>query len=92
MNHNIEEEDILAMKVPKYNQTQFNTGIAMFHLRSAEAVASALMLKGTYIGDRWVPERGRERERGKPKAREVVGMFFFLRAHTSPRVARIGNV
>lgn len=56
VNHNLDEEDIIEMNVPKYNQTEFNTGTAMFHLRNEEAVSSALTLKGTYIGDRcrWV--------------------------------------
>lgn len=40
------------MHVPKYNETQFNTGIAMFHLNTEEAVSLALKLKGSYIGDR----------------------------------------
>lgn len=52
VNNHIQEEDIVAMEVPKYNQTQFNTGLAMFHLRTDEAVAHAVNLKGTYIGDR----------------------------------------
>ncbi|CAM9917650.1 unnamed protein product [Scytosiphon promiscuus] len=54
VNHNVDEDDIVDMKVPKYNETQFNTGLAMFHLKSEEAVQVALQLKGTEIGDRWV--------------------------------------
>lgn len=53
MNHNIDEDEIVEMKVPKHNQTQFNTGLAMFHLKSEEAVQAALRLKGTEIGERW---------------------------------------
>lgn len=53
VNHNIDEDEIVEMKVPKHNNTQFNTGLAMFHLKSEEAVRAALELKGTEIGDRW---------------------------------------
>ncbi|CAN0195523.1 unnamed protein product [Pylaiella littoralis] len=73
-NHNIDDEDIVAMNVPKYNETQFNTGIAMFHLKTEEAVSLALKLKGTYIGDRWVDisrwdERSAPNERTSHKSR-----------------------
>eukprot|EP00903_Cladosiphon_okamuranus_P019484 g17917.t1 len=68
MVNKIGEEDIVNMSVPRYNETQFNTGIAMFHLRSEEAVASAILLKGTYIGDRWVDvSRWNERSMGNKK-------------------------
>lgn len=50
----ISAEDIVEMKVPKYNATQFNTGTAYLHVRNEEASAKAFALKGTYIGDRWV--------------------------------------
>ncbi len=59
MNHNIDEDEIVAMEVPKYNQTQFNTGLAMFHMKNEQAVESALALKGTYIGERWGNQGGR---------------------------------
>lgn len=52
LNHEIAEDDIVAMNVPKFNETQFNTGIAMIHFKSEESVARALELKGTHIGER----------------------------------------
>lgn len=67
VNHDVAEEDIVEMVVPKHNHTLFNTGMAMFHLRSDEAVASALTLKGTYIGDRWVVDWIRVAEGGREK-------------------------
>eukprot|EP00752_Nemacystus_decipiens_P002808 g2620.t1 len=77
VNHDIKEEDILGMEVPKYNETQFNTGMAMFHLRSEEAVAAAIQLKGTYIGDRWVDvdrwnERGGSTKDQKAKYKNTI--------------------
>lgn len=52
LNHEIGEDEIVAMNVPKFNETQFNTGIAMIHFKSEESVARALELKGTHIGER----------------------------------------
>lgn len=50
--HGIDEEDVVDMKVPKYNATQFNTGTAYLHVKDEAASAKAFALKGTYIGDR----------------------------------------
>lgn len=52
LNHEIGEDEIVAMNVPKFNETQFNTGIAMIHFKSEESVVRALELKGTHIGER----------------------------------------
>ncbi|CAB1117071.1 unnamed protein product [Ectocarpus sp. CCAP 1310/34] len=69
LNHDIAEDEIVAMSVPKFNETQFNTGIAMIHFKSDESVARALELKGTYIGERWV-DVSRWNDRNKPNQKK----------------------
>ncbi|CBJ25446.1 G-rich sequence factor 1 [Ectocarpus siliculosus] len=69
LNHEIAEDEIVAINVPKFNETQFNTGIAMIHFKSDESVARALELKGTHIGERWV-DVSRWNERNKPNQRK----------------------
>lgn len=42
------------MKVPKHQNTVFNTGLAFLLLKDESVVEKAIALKGTHIGERWL--------------------------------------